>query len=190
MPVELTLAGDGTLAADVKGGKGIHLVCIGDTHDHAKLLIHLRVRCGRLHPPIFEWWPCVSVEAGKNRRRLDSSHREIERRPRARQARRCRDWCAIFGQQRASDTVEGASALDVALDNSDAGRSPRTDRLMEAVDGCLFQTECGLLDVGRGPGRCIVLHGSALVDRVERSARSVHKFQKQPTRKTGVQSIF
>ncbi len=30
---------------------------------------------------------------------------------------------------------------------------------MQVVDGCLFQAERGLLDVGRGPGRCIVLHG-------------------------------
>ena len=49
MPVEDALARHRALAADVKGSQRIHLARVGDTHDHAKLLIYLRVRRGRLH---------------------------------------------------------------------------------------------------------------------------------------------
>ena len=180
MPVELALAGDGTLAADVKGCKRVHLACIGDTHDHAKLLMDLRVRRRRFHAPILEGGARISVEVGKNCRSFDRLHREAERRPSARRSCGRRDRCAILGQQHAGNPVEGAGAGDIALDNGDAGRLPRTDRLMQAVDGCLFQTECRRFDAGPDPDNCIALHISAPMIEWKGQAVPVHNFPKQP----------
>jgi hypothetical protein len=164
MSVELALAGHRALAANVEGRKRIHLACIGDAHDHAKLLIHLRVGRGRLHAPKFERRPCISVEVWEDRRSFDRLRGEPQRCLRADRAGRCRGWRAVFGQQRTGDAIEGARALNIALDNSDAGYAPCTDRLMQVVDGCLFQTEWKLFGVGPRPQRCIALHSFALVD--------------------------
>jgi hypothetical protein len=51
------------------------------------------------------------------------------------------NWATILGQQRTGDTIEGAGAVDVVLDNCDTRDLPRTDGLTQAVDSCLLQTE-------------------------------------------------
>lgn len=54
MSVVVAATSDRPFATDVKGRKGIELARIGQTNDHAKLLLYGRIRARRLHAAKFE----------------------------------------------------------------------------------------------------------------------------------------
>src|SRR5262249_62347736 len=55
--VEVSSAGDGTLAPDIQGGERIHLPGMRYADDHPELLLHGRIRGLRLHAAVFEGRP-------------------------------------------------------------------------------------------------------------------------------------
>src|SRR6516225_8684218 len=111
MSVELAFAGDRAFASDVESCERIDLASVGDADDHAKLLMHVRVRSRHFHAPVLEWRPGISFQIGKKRRSFDGLRREAERRSSPNGSRRWMDWSTFLGQQRTGDTIEGAGAF-------------------------------------------------------------------------------
>jgi hypothetical protein len=141
MQVEIAPAGDGSLAADVERCERIDLASVRDADDHAVLLLHRGVGGGRLHAAVLEGLALVPLEIGKQRRGLDRLARKAQRRARTHGAGRRRHRGAILGDQRTGGAVIGAGAIDVVLDDLDAGDLSRPDRRVQVVDGRLFETE-------------------------------------------------
>ena len=90
MLVELALAGDRALAADVQRADGIDLAGVGNADDHAELLLHARIGGGRLHPAEFDRRTLILVEIGQDRRSLHRLGRKPQRRAGAHRALRLR----------------------------------------------------------------------------------------------------
>ena len=74
MRVELALAGDGALAADIDGLQRIQLARVRNADAHAELLLHARIRDRRLHAAEVDRQPVVFVEV-----RQDGSTRRPSR---------------------------------------------------------------------------------------------------------------
>jgi hypothetical protein len=141
MPVELALAGDRALAADIQGGEGVELAGIRFAGDHAVLLLRRRIGGGRLHSPEFERRALVFVEAGEDRRGRDGFGREAEGSTGAHRAGRFRDRRAVLGDEPAGDTVVGARPCDVILDDGDAGGLAGLDGCVQLLDRRFFETK-------------------------------------------------
>ncbi len=121
MSVEVTPTGDGTLPSDVEGGERIHLTRIRRADDHSELLLDVRIGSRRLHASVFEGRALVLVEIGQDRGRLDGLRGEAQRHRRAHGTYRFRDGGTVFGDEQAGHPVVGAHAVDVVLDDGDAG---------------------------------------------------------------------
>jgi hypothetical protein len=139
VPVEVAAAGHGTLASDVEGGERAELPGIGLARDHPILLLHGGVRGGRLHAAEFERRPFVLVEIGQDRRSLGGLGRVAQRRRRAHHAGRRWDRSAVLGDEQTADSVIGPRPVYIMLNNRDTGRLSRFDRLLQLVDGRLFE---------------------------------------------------
>ena len=141
MPVEIAAAGDRTLAADIEGGERVDLAGIGNADNHAELLLHGGIGGGWFHAAVFERRPLVLVETGQDLGGFDGFRREAKRGHCTHCAGRSGHGSAVFRDEGARDAVEGAHAVYVVLNNGDAGCPPRLDRLMQLVDGRLFETK-------------------------------------------------
>ena len=163
MAVEVALAGDRTLAADVDRRQCIDLACIRDAGDHAVLLRDLRIGSGRLHPSEFDRRPGIAVQIGQPSGGLQRLRRERQRRTPAHRTRRRRDFCPVLRDQKARHAIERAHPPQVVFDDLHAGGASVADRLLHLVDGGLFQAE--------GFAGCAGwVHGSSAVGAVEAEA--------------------
>ena len=158
MPVVIAATRDGSLAADVEGGQRIHLPGVRHPDDHAELLPYGRVGGGGLHAAEFERWPQVFIEIGQQGRCLDGLRGEAQRRLPSHGAGRFRDRGAVFRHEHAGDPVIGAHALDVLLDDIDAGRPPLPDRLVQFSYRRFFDTKRLVVPAGL-IWHCLTLSG-------------------------------
>ena len=151
MAVERALAGHRALATNVDRRQRVDLAGIRDAGDHAELLLHARVRRGRLHAAIFERRSLVPVEVGQHVRDLDRPGREGQRRAAAHRAGRRRHRQAVLGDQHAGRAVIGAHPVDIALDDLDQRDLAGADRGVHVVDRRFFEHErCVGGPVGHG----------------------------------------
>src|SRR5262245_39671522 len=66
--IEIALAGNGALAADVQRLERVQLLGIRNADAEPDLLVHARIGNGRLHPAELQRQPLVLVEVRKDRR--------------------------------------------------------------------------------------------------------------------------
>ena len=141
VPVEVAPAGDRPFTPNVEGGQRIHLPGIRLADDHPELLLHVGIGGRRLHAAVFEGRPLVLVEIGQDGGGLDGLRGKAQRRPRAHGARRLGDRGAVFRDEQAGHPVVGPHAVEVVLDDRDAGRLPRPDGRVQLLDRRLVQTK-------------------------------------------------
>ena len=141
VPVEVAPAGDRPLAPNVEGGERVHLPGIRLADDHPELLRHVGIGGRRLHAAVFEGRPRVPVEIGQHGGGLDGVRGKAQRHHRAHGARRLGDRGPVLGDEQAGHPVVGAHALDVVLDDRDAGRPPGLDGRVQLLDRRLVQAK-------------------------------------------------
>jgi hypothetical protein len=162
--VELALAGDRALAANVQGRERVELAGIGLPRDHAVLLLYIRIGGSRLHAAKFEGWTLVFVAIGEDRRGGDGLGREAQWGAGANRPGGFGNACAVLGDEQAGDAIIGAGARNVLLDHLYDRRLAGPDRGMQVVDRRLFEAKRLLLRVGHdlAPRWCAgVIIGSA-----------------------------
>src|SRR5262249_25120017 len=143
----------GPLAPDVEGSERVHLPSVWNTDDHSELLLHGRIRRGRLHASEFKGRSFVLVEVGQYNRRLYRCGGKYDGLLPVDWARSQRNRSAALRHQHAAYAVRGTHALDVALNDLETGDLAGLDRPVQFVDGSLFQAKAlfwwiGLLDHG------------------------------------------
>jgi hypothetical protein len=139
MTVERSLAGDGSFAANVERRERIHLPSIRLADDHPVLLQHVGIRSRRFHAAEFEGQTPVLVQIGQHGGGFDGFRGKAQRRQRAHGALHLGDGAAVLGDEQAGDSVVRTHALDVLLNDRDAGRSPRLDGRVQLLDRRLVQ---------------------------------------------------
>src|SRR5262245_55239584 len=141
MPIELAAARDGPLAADVERRERVDLPGVRDPGDHAVLLLDGWIRRGRLHASPLERLARVRVELGEDRRGLDRLRRKRQRRARTHGPGRRPYRSTVLRDERARHAVEGTRAVDIVLDDLDAGDLSCLDGRVHLVDRRLFEAE-------------------------------------------------
>ena len=139
--VEVAPARDRTLPPDVEGGERVDLSRARRADDHPELLLHAGIGGGRLHAPVFEGRALVLVEIGQDRGRLDGFRGETQGLCRAHGTHRLRDGGTVFRDEQAGHSVVGTHAVDVVLNDRDAGRLPGLDGRVQLLDRRLVQTK-------------------------------------------------
>ena len=94
-PVAVSLARHRALAAQIERAKRVDLAGVRRADRHAVLLLHGRIRRGRLHPAELDRRPGVLIEIGHERRDGHRLGGELQRRPRAHRTGRGRDRRAV-----------------------------------------------------------------------------------------------
>jgi hypothetical protein len=141
MPVEVALAGDRALAADVQRRQRVHLARIRDAGDHAILLLDRRIGCRLLHAAEFERPAFIFVEIRKEVGGRQRFGWELHRGPAAHRAVRRRDIGAVLRHELARNAVECTHARKIVLDDFDAGRLAAADRVVQFRDRGFFELE-------------------------------------------------
>src|SRR6185436_5462790 len=130
MAVTIAFARDGTLAADVERTERVDLTAAGRAYRHAVLLLHVRIRCRRLHPSELDWRSRVLTIVGQQGGHGDRLRWELQRSTGAGRTAGRRDWGAISGDQAIAHAVVCARAIDICAHEVAASDLRLVDRAM------------------------------------------------------------
>ncbi len=139
--IRVTLARHGTFAPQVQRAECVRLPCIGHADRHSVLGVDTRVRRCRFHPTELDGRSLVLVKIREN---LGHGHRlagVLERSAHPHHAGHGGNRRTVSGDQLVSDTVVGLGAIEIHLDETEAGELTFLNPTMHVGDRGFFKME-------------------------------------------------